>query len=150
MSGRLQHSPAKIIQSLLIARALGTSAALDPLQGWPVYAPTEPGIPDDVITVTGTSNVTHGRNHNTGQVGEHYGLSIRIRSAIEEDGYDKANEIATELNEDVYKIIVTLETVDYCIQSIRAVNGVLYIGYQTPESKRHVHVLNCLADIAQI
>lgn len=138
------------MQGLLIARALGTSANLDPLQDWPVYAPTEPSSPDDVITVTGTAGITHGRNHITGELGEHYGLSIRVRSAVEGDGYDKANEIATELNEDVYNAIITLEGSDYCIQSIRTVTSVLYIGYEMPTSKRHIHVVNCLASIKQI
>jgi hypothetical protein len=138
------------VQGLLIARALGTSANLNPLQSWPVYAPTEPGTPDDVITVTTTAGITHGRNHVDGEMSEHYGLSIRIRSTVEEEGHDKANEIATELNEDVYKVIISLSSSAYCIHSIRTTTSVLYIGYETPTSKRHVHIVNCLADIRQL
>lgn len=156
------HSPAQIIQQVLIDLAAGTdpepwedeeaAIALGAAAAWPVFSVGEPSRPDNVITVYDTSPQFDGSHMLSGVSWFHYGFQVRVRAALHQSGFVKANYIHKVLDEDVYNKVVTLESPDaqYLVQSISASGGVLTIGKETPASKRDLFTINALATIRSL
>lgn len=156
MPGRLHRAPAAIVQELIIELELGTDPSADPLEDWPVYKSREPDEVDDVIRVSGGAGTDDGDSHVDGEHGEHYGISILVRSADEEDGWDKINEIAVVLDE-VLNRVVSVGGVTgtgtggelYRVASMKRTSGPVSLGKDTPAGKRHTHSINFLASIRE-
>lgn len=155
------HSPAQIIQQVLIDLAVGTdpepwedeeaAVALGDAAAWPVFSVSEPSRPDNVITVYDTSPQFDGSAMVTGETWFHYGFQVRIRAALHQSGFAKMNAIHKALDEDVYNRVVTLPDDDtqYLIQSISGTMP-LVIGKETPASKRDLFTINGLATIRSL
>lgn len=153
MAGRLTHSPAQIVRQLLIDLDLGSSI---PAQTWAVHAYVEPDRPDDCITVYDTSMVGDGRIMASGEVQGREGVMIRVRSAPyigsneEHPGWNKANDIAATLDEDVLDDTVTISGVNYTVHSASRVSGPIYVGVDAPDTKRHVFTINPTISVRQV
>ncbi len=143
MPGSLTHSPADIMRYLLIDKSLGTLPTSE--DDWPIYANSEPDKPDNCITVYDTSNLKHGRTQVDGEVQEHHGIQVRIRSHTDTVAYIKARLIAVTLDSSTYRESVTIEASQYCVHSFTRTSDVIAIGKETiTPSKRHVLTLNGL------
>ena len=143
MPATLLHSPAHIVQRLIVSLGLGTlpSAA----GSWPVYATAEPQDPDNVITVYDTAGQSDGRSMIDGELFEHNGIQVRVRATTHEVGWPKADAIQTGLALSVYDETVTIDGTAYLIHSINRIGQVIPIGKETPLSKRSVFTINALA-----
>ena len=152
------HSPAQIIQQVLIDLAAGTdptpwedeeaAIALGSVAAWPVFSVGEPSRPDNVITIYDTSPQSDGSSMVDGETWFHYGFQVMVRTTLHKNGFVKANYIHKALDEDVYNTVVTLTEPDvqYLIQSISGTLP-LVLGKETPSSKRDLFTINALATL---
>lgn len=148
MAGTLAHSPAHILQRLIIDLGLGS---LPPSLAWPVYIGSEPdgtNIPDNVITVYNTDWRDHGRTMTDGHRQGMEGFQVRVRSQTQPVGYNKAHAIAIALDEQVYQRIVTIDGVSYLVHAISRSGGVLDLG-KMQGSSRNLHTLNGFVSLTQ-
>lgn len=151
MAGTLEHSPADIVRYALIAHGLGflhtgTGLPVD----WTVFCDVEPDRPDNVITVYNTIGRKHGRTNPDRLVQEHEGIQIRIRSRTPKLGYNKAREIAIELDTQVYQEQVIIGSSVYCLHSFNRIGQIIALPKDTTTpSRRIVHTFNGLTSIRQ-
>lgn len=138
------HSPADILAALLVAQSQGGDAEASPLPAWPVYVTDEPGAPDNVLTVFDTAPVLNGRRMADGVQVQHYGLQVRVRGAAPAAGWAKARSLAVFLAETVRLNRVTLEASQYLVSAVSQ-TSLLSLGKESPESKRVLYTVNCLA-----
>lgn len=141
------HSPAQIIQQLLIDLGLGSQHPLTP---WPVFATAEPNTPDEVITVRDTGGRDQGRIQFTGERIENPGIQIRVRANNHPTGWSKAKEIANALDQRVLGTDeVDLGVKRYLINNVSRTGTILPIG-KAPESNRLLFTFNALVTITDI
>ena len=87
----LSTSPAFIISSYLIDEAaLMTLPSADGV--WPLYVSSMPDMKKDCGAIYDTAGVGDGRLM-IGNVVEHQGIQIKVRSVDYQDGWEKINEI---------------------------------------------------------
>lgn len=144
MTGRLNFDPAEIVQQLLIDLGIGTAVA-DELD-WPIYHDSMPDTPDDCIRVKSTEGRDNGRVQHSGEVQEHYGIQIKVRSKSAVDGFTKAHRIASTLDTVIHRNEVEVDLDLYRVNSIRRVGNVLALGKE-PDSNRRNWTVNGLASI---
>lgn len=153
MANTLLHSPAEVIQQLLIDLGLGTSPEVSPLQAWPVYSTNEPAdgqqVSDNVITVYDTTGKGSGRSMHDGQVLGNFGFQIRVRARDHTTGWQKADAIQTTLAESVYQETVGIGSSRYFVHAVVNVGDVLALGTEAPGSRRSVFTINALCPIRQ-
>jgi len=153
MSGALDHSPADVIRCLLIDLGHGTTPSAS--SAWPIYVSIEPDTPDSVITVYDTSGVLHGRSQISGEMFEHPGIQIRIRSPEHPAGYRKADSIKEALDKSIKYTGVTVEdqvgtgSGNYLVYSVSRKGSVNDLGRDTAASKRHVFTINATIALKQ-
>ena len=116
MPGTLTHSPAHIVQQMVVDSTLGTDPEDD--LAWPVYYSKAPGVPDNSVTVFDTTGMYTGRTATDGERAEHHGVQLRVMSATDAIGYRKARELAVWLDSDVYQTVVTIESVVYVVHAV--------------------------------
>jgi hypothetical protein len=148
----LSHSPAKIVQYLLIAGGQGTVPATTPAgvqNNWPVFAQrkvvntaSKDSYPTNAVFVFNPAGILDGRSMRTGQETEHYGICIHTRDLDPEVAYVKANNIKDWLLQNVYQQSVTVpeETsaegnvipgATYTIQALTQTTSVVGLGPET-------------------
>ena len=112
----INNSPASIIGKLFEALSLGTNPTDNGL--WPVYIGSEPDTPDDCITLYDTPGRTQGRNQNSGEMIEQYGLQIRLRSSSFSVAEVKIYAIKTSIETVVKRDTVTVDGNSYLVHAI--------------------------------
>ena len=148
MPGLLTHSPAKIVQQLLINNGLGTA----PVAGdaWPVYVSSEPDLPDQVITVSNGVDQIVGFSQPDRQCEEFHGIQIRVRGLNNSDTHTKIHEIAIALDQDIYRQEVVIDSSTYCVHSINRTSGPFDLGKNVPNSRRSLFTVNGLSYLLQL
>lgn len=134
--------PSFIVRQLLVDLGLVISAngSTTPWQGQCV---AEPSTPDQVITVYETSSEDNGRIMFDGSRVEQRGVQIRVRGgAYQNDGYLKARQVAIVLDQQVRRTTVAVDSVEYMIHSMNRKSDVIYMGEDTPTSRRKVFTIN--------
>lgn len=144
----LTHSPADIIRYLLIAKGAGTLLGAN--GSWPISAWQENDSPDNFITCYDTSGLKDGRVQNDGEVQEHPGVQIRVRSAIASDGNTKIRQIQDIVDKQVAYTTVVIASSNYIVHAISRPGTILSLGKETPTSKRALFTLNILVTITQV
>jgi len=148
MPGPLQHSVGDVVRRLIVDRGWGVEYA-DDRTSWATFEGVEPDLPDDCITVYDTLGIDHGRNSATGERAESHGFQVRVRSKTKSTGFAKLRQIAVGFDEDVYLATVSVDDVEYLIQSIKRNGEPMYIGHEAPNSKRFLHTLNCVVSLRE-
>ena len=145
MPQELDVEPCKIVRQLLIDLGLGLEVA-DPPDAWTVYATGEPSDPDRCITVFDADGVASGRYMFDGRLVGSYGVNVRVRSAVPEDGRSKMSAIRNALAA-AYKVDVAWQGGAYLVHDFHRIGQVHAIGKDTPGTKRNAFTLNALASI---
>ena len=157
MPNTLEHSPARILAWLLIQLGLGTDPDDDGL--WPVFYSREPDRPDNCITVYTTRGTDDGRTMIDGKIQNHEGFQVRVRGSTDEVAYRKIDAIQTTLAQaSTYQETVhvygdgedTGLQSSYSVHAITRIGDPLFIGSDTPTSKRVVYTLNATTVIDQL
>lgn len=146
----LQHSPADITRRALILLGLGTLPTSNGI--WPVSAESEPDAPDECVTVYTTVGKDHGRTMIDGEMQQHYGIQIRVRSRTPTVGWVKADTVATTIaaRNQVYDLTVVIESSVYLVHCFANIGDVLPLGKEAPTSKRNLFTINALLSVKQI
>ena len=147
MSGTLIHSPEQIIQYLMRDLAVATLPSAN--GSWPVYCSTLPEDPDNALSVIGTAPVIQGRKQYNGEVQQHYGIQLTVRSITHAIGSAKIVAIAETFSTSVLRDSVTIDSSIYTVQSISIKSGPIPLGDEVPQSKRQIFTLNITAAIRQ-
>jgi hypothetical protein len=80
-----------------------------------------------------------------GQLWQHYGLQIRIRSVDHYTGWTKADSIRVAISETVYVPVVVVDTNQYVVHCFAGISPVLTVGKDIARgSKRSIFTINCL------
>jgi len=147
MSGSLNHSPAYILANYLVDAGLTTFGGT-----WPVYIGKEPDTPDDCVTIYDTDGRIQGRTHYDGEMQEHYGIQVRVRSAPHRivEGYRKCKSILQNFDTEVLRTLVVIGSSTYKIQAITRQSDVIPLGDESPSSRRYVQVANALVSLVQL
>jgi len=143
----LTHSPAQIIQQMMIDLGVGTDGSLN--NAWPIFSTEEPDDPDNCITVYDTTGSDDGRSMVDGKSMQHHGIQVRIRSYDHQTGYVKAREIRSAF-EGVLNKQTSIETNLYLVECINKIGDVLCLGQDVPASKRRVFTLNVVTPITKL
>jgi len=148
MSGTLNHSPADIIRQLLIDLSLGTDGTLT---DWPIYSTASPNTPNDIIVVTKTESKFQGRDMNSGEIQEHYGINISVRGEDVVTASDKAQDIAFALDATVDRDVVSMTgpTNTYQIEATTRIGAPLPLGKEE-EGRRELFSLNLIVSMYQL
>jgi hypothetical protein len=152
MPGPLTHTPAHILQKVLIALGQGTTpvAAGGVYGAWPIFRESEPdgpGIPDNLIAVINTAGVMKARRMTDGRVTEYHGVQVLVRS-VTEAGYSKANALAICLDSTVYWEGVTIDGTGYVLRSAHRTSDVLVPG-KRPGTKLFLYTVNAVLDLVE-
>lgn len=148
IEGGVQHSPAEIIQQLLIDLSL-TSDPEDN-DSWPVYSTGSTDGPDNAVFVTDTTGLYDGRHMKGGKAYFHFGIQIMLRATSHPVGLAKIRQILTTLTESVVRQVVTLDTVMYMVHAITRPGQILPLTREDPMSSRNMFSLNFTTPIRKI
>lgn len=143
----LTHSPADILRWALIGLGLGLTPSTTP---WPIYASSEPDIPDNCITTYDSIGNDDGRLMIDGSLQQHQGVQIRIRSVDHATGWRRAALARSMLAQQIYDTLVTINSSSYIIHSINRISNILALGKEIPTSKRSIFVINAVISVKQI
>lgn len=170
MSGRLEHSPARVIQEFLILEGFGIDPDDWPEDQdipngvWPVYRSREPDRPDELIRVSGSVGRDFGYTMVDSERQEMYGVQIMVRSFDDDYAHLKANNIATLGLDKINRYNLCLGGTEvgsgtgtgtgsggvcYLIASVARTSEAQFEGRDTPQGKRIYYTINCLATIRQ-
>lgn len=145
----LLHSPAHIIQQMLVDMGLGEDPETGDLTNCPVYVSQEPSVPDCVITVYDTDTPTQGRDQISGGMFKRRGIKIRVRDANHTNAYVKARRVSVflERNTEVTDRLVTLDDNSYLVHSVSRSGSPVALGKETTTSKRDIFTIDATTTI---
>jgi hypothetical protein len=147
VSSVLAHTPARVLAQVLIDLGLATNPEATTPGPWPVYAGKEPDEPDDALTVRTTAGRDLGRSGPDSTRVELYGVQVRVRSAVEQEGYLKAQAIALALDI-VYRRAVAVGDSTYMLQHAARTGPPLPLGTDSPQTERWLCTLNFLLSLS--
>lgn len=156
MPGPLTLSPADVIANLLVQLGVASIPVTTSGASWGVYVSNEPTSPDRVITVYDTEGRKNGRTMTDGEIQEHHGVQIRIRSDTYPIGYTKARAVVIKLDRDGVAqpesacTTVTIGGVRYWIRNLSRTSDVISVGKEAPNSKRTLFTVNYLVSIRML
>ena len=142
MSGSLGHTPAEIIQQLLVDLSLGTIGG-----AWAIYENDLPDSPDNAILVSDTVGTKRGRTHFDGETQLQYGITITVRATTQTIGNAKANAIATAFDSSVNRNTVVVDGMSYLVSAITLVNAAISLGLDVSNSRRRLFSVNALTSL---
>lgn len=145
MSGQLDHTPAEILREVLID--LGEVTAVDDQASWPCYHQQMPDSPDNCVCIYTTQGTTQGRTFD-GEVQEHYGLQIKVRSSGT-GGYAKLRRILNALDA-LIRTTVYIGNTTYFVQSFNRTTDTLPLGREKKTSDRFLYTLNGVMPIRKL
>lgn len=138
------NSPAEIAAQLLVLLGYGTDS-----DTWPVYATNEPSSPDNCITVKDTDGKGEGRVA-TGELQEHQGIQIRVRSADHPTGWAKCTALRNGMATGFYDRTVVIGARQYLVHCFANIGRILPLGKDTPATKRSVFTINALISYTKV
>lgn len=119
---------------------------------WPIFATGEPSNPDDCVTIYNTQGQSDGRTTVDGEIQEHHGFQVRLRSANKDSGHAKLSELRRVMAEVLYQRSVAIPGVAsrYLIHCVAKLGSVLEVGTDSPGSTRTIFTLNGLMAITRV
>lgn len=143
----LAESPASVLATYIISLGEMTTPSDD--SSWPLYIShlPETDINDDAGAVYDTTPLKDGRLM-SGPIVQHYGVQITIRSQSYNDGWDKINDISSQLD-NVVQETVTRDSTDYLIENISR-GGINPLGIENGTTRRYLFTENYILTMRQI
>ncbi len=152
MPRTLDDSPAKIVRKLLLDMDEGVDPEFttgkytgDP---WPAFYGAEPPIPDNVLVVNDTTGHRDGVTFD-GEIQEHFGFQIMVRSIDHDTGWAKAHALRAALSETVLQVTVLVGSNVYLIPAIVNMGQVMNMGKESQTSKRSLFTVNAELSVRQ-
>jgi hypothetical protein len=146
MTTALTHSPAKVLQQLLVNLGAGTLPSAN--GSWPISSEQELDKPDGSIVVIDTVGFSDGRNSVTAEHDYHHGFQLRLRHASKNSAFTKINSIAVVMDETVLDNTVVVDENTYRVHAITKRGDIISLGRE-PESDRSIFTLNATITLRQ-
>lgn len=151
LPGALENSPAKILQEYLIQNSIEDMT--DPVDNnaWPLYVGYMPdGVKakTDIASAYDTPGIKDGRQMD-GEVNEHYGVQIKVRSDDYLEGYLKAQALGVA-TESISRAEVTIDSDSFLLQNVSIQGPVVPLGREKGTSGRMFFTINLLLTIEKI
>jgi Bacteriophage minor capsid protein len=108
---------------------------------WPVFTSAIPDAPDEVLAVWDTTGISDGRFNATGNLEQHYGVQITVRSTDHPRGWLKAAQVRAALSA-VLDQTVTVGGNAFRLPAVTRLDPVLVVGRDKPNSNRTLFTLN--------
>lgn len=150
----MTNSPADVVRFALIA--LGGGSLPSSASDWPIGWAQEDDTPDNFITVYDTSGIVEGRIQNDGEVPEHPGIQIRVRSYDPTAAWLKINSLAELLDKSINNTIVhCMDPIgtgssSYLLNAATRKGTVLSLGRDAPNTKRALFTVNYTVTLRQL
>jgi hypothetical protein len=148
VSGVLAHTPARVLAQVLIDLGLASNPEAATPGPWPVYAGKEPDEPDDAVTIYDTAGRDQGRVNPDSARLELYGVQVRVRSAVKQDGYVQSWVIAAALDA-IYWWTVVVEAESYLLRNVVRAGPPAVLGTDSPQTERWLCTTNFLLSLAR-
>ena len=142
MDGALVHTPAEIVQQLLINLGLASDGG-----AWAIYENSFPDSPDNAIAISDVEGRMSGRTHVDGKMQGFHGLKILVRGVDQRTARTKADAIAQALDTTVLRNNVTLSGNNYTVQAINRTADTISVGMDVNNSRRRLFSINAVASI---
>ena len=149
-SDTLLTSPAFILASYIIEQTIGSMTDPADSSDWPLYVsfmPDSSGVKTDAGALYDTSGIKDGRLME-GQVIQHYGIQLSIRSNTHVAGWAKAEAIASALDA-VLNDSVIIDSVEYQIINITR-SLVISLGAEPGTKERRMFTVNFVVTMKRI
>jgi hypothetical protein len=147
MSQLLTHSPADVLRQALVDLGVaGDSSSIT----WPAAVGREPDRPDNCITVYDTAPRADSRSAIDGELSEHYGIQVRVRSSTYSAGWARAHALYNALCKTLNLQTVTLEGSTYLIECASEPRGPRPLRRPATEDRRVVFTMDCLLVAKQL
>ena len=147
IEGALDDSPASIIASHLMDESILSLPSLE--ADWPLYISHLPDVPDVAVGIYNTTPIKDGRNMDDGSIMQHYGVEIVLRCRSEEAGWDKCNEILTQLCA-VHNAETLLGAANYRIHNVSVIGGINALGEEPGTKRRKLFTMNFITAINKL
>lgn len=150
-SNQLAASPAFILSRYIID-TLGLMGETTE-DVWPLYVNHLPDAPssnveDDCGVIYDTTGVKDGRLM-SGEVPQHFGIQLRIRSLGNQEGYVKIEDVAAAMDE-VVAVELSLASGDYVIQNVSRTSPVIPLGIEGGTKRRFLFTINFLVTMKKV
>jgi len=146
----LLHTPSIILADYIIGTLsdMGRHSSGD---DWPLfvsYLPEGDTVPVDCGAIYDTAGILDGRT-GQGEVIQHYGFMIHIRSSVYDVGWKKAEEIADDLSE-CSNNLITVDSTEYLICNVTRTSPVTYLGLDKDTERVFLFSVNFITTLKKI
>lgn len=137
----------------VIAKQLyATGLFADPDAGcvsWPLYRGSMPEVDGDCASIYDTPGVVQGKTQR-GSVDEMHGISLRVRTVIESNGFTKLRIVAAALAL-LYNTTVEIDSSEsWKIENVRQATTIVALGRDLQSHQvRYLHTLNLLVKLKE-
>jgi hypothetical protein len=128
----LQDSPAEILRAYLVAA--GVVVLTSPDVDWYAYVSNLPNQPDNAIVLYDTEPIRDGK-FNTGEIVQHFGVEVLVRSRDRSIGWAKINAIAGHIDA-VTRSLIVCNGNNYTVQAVTRTSGPTELGEESVGTKR--------------
>lgn len=149
-SNQLLASPAYILSKYIID-VLETMTIPSVGGIWPLYIshlPDDKDVADNCGAIYDTTGVKDGRLM-SGEVPQHFGIQIMIRSLGNQAGYVKIEDVAADMDA-VLNVELSLDSGDYIIQNVSRTSPVISLGIEGGTKRRFRFTVNFLMTIKKV
>lgn len=145
------RSPASIIANYVILELLSMTNPLSK-DTWPLYIshmPDGKNIEVNCGAVYDTAGLIDGNKLPSGEVTQHPGIQLRIRSSSYETGFIKIEAVAASLDA-IYRDTVEIDSVTYQIQNLKKTTPVIPLGPERGTKRRFLFTVNYLLTLKKV
>ncbi len=149
-SNQLLLSPASILAAYIIEE-LTTMTTPSDESTWPLYIthlPDGRGVEDDCGLMSDTPGLKDGR-YMDGEVPQHPGVQLMIRSLTFDEGYAKIEDVASDLDV-VIGFEISLASGDYRIENVSRTSPIIPLGIEEGTKRRFLFTINFLVTVKEI
>ena len=144
----LENSPSRVLAQYIwdTVQLLTNPNAND---DWPLYIASLPDDPSNASAVYDTSGTLDGRHMTSGQVIQHFGIQLRLRSLDYEDGWKKLEAVCLQLDA-VDSAELTVNDTDYIIDNVSRRTPIVPLGPEEGVRRREIFTVNYIMTIQEL
>ena len=135
-----------------VINSLGKMTTPTDQDDWPLYCPHMPDG-DDVETNCGVARDSPGtqdrRSIRSGEVPDHPGVQIRIRTNDYDAGYAKIEDVVLALDAVINETVV-MGAASYLIQNVSRTSPIAYLGVEPGTKRRMFFTVNYLLTLKRL
>ena len=149
-SDTLQESPASILAAYII-NTLADMTSPSEENDWPLYISAMPSgnnVKSDCGAIYDTTGWKDGRLM-AGQVIQHYGIQLKVRSKVYQTGWTKLENIASDLDK-INGVLITVDSRDYSIETVVRTGPVGFMGQEEGTRRRFLFTVNLQVTIRDV